>query len=102
MTRSRVVTVFGAGAFALIVAGTESQAAADDQAGAATPADPAAAPPVEAPPSALAAPVAPAGMGVAATPAPRKPAPNSIYAEGLGAGLAYSINYERMVLDDLG
>jgi hypothetical protein len=31
-----------------------------------------------------------------------KPSPNSIYAEGLGAGLAYSFNYERMVLDDLG
>jgi hypothetical protein len=31
-----------------------------------------------------------------------KPAPNSIYAEGLGAGLAYSLNYERLVLDELG
>jgi hypothetical protein len=31
-----------------------------------------------------------------------KPAPNTIYAEGLGAGILYSINYERMVLDDLG
>jgi hypothetical protein len=30
-----------------------------------------------------------------------RPAPNSIYAEGLGAGLLYSINYERMVLDEL-
>ncbi|SRR5579883_1150008 len=30
------------------------------------------------------------------------PAPNSIFAEGLGAGLLYSINYERMVIDDLG
>jgi hypothetical protein len=30
------------------------------------------------------------------------PAPNSVFAEGLGAGIAYSINYERMVLDDLG
>lgn len=30
------------------------------------------------------------------------PAPNSIYAEGLGAGLAYSVNYERRVIDDLG
>jgi hypothetical protein len=29
------------------------------------------------------------------------PAPNSIFAEGLGAGLAYSINYERLVLDEL-
>ena len=31
-----------------------------------------------------------------------KPSPNSIFAEGLGAGLLYSINYERLVLDDLG
>jgi hypothetical protein len=30
------------------------------------------------------------------------PAPNSIYLEGLGAGLLYSINYERMVIDDVG
>ncbi|MET0595963.1 MAG: hypothetical protein ABW133_24900 [Polyangiaceae bacterium] len=30
-----------------------------------------------------------------------KLAPNSIYAEGLGAGILYSLNYERMVLDDL-
>jgi hypothetical protein len=45
----------------------------------------------------------------AATPAeaPQKdsgnhPAPNSIYLEGLGAGLAYSLNYERLVVDDVG
>lgn len=41
-----------------------------------------------------------------AAPAPadttRHPAPNSVYAEGLGAGLIYSINYERMVTDDIG
>jgi hypothetical protein len=29
------------------------------------------------------------------------PAPNSVYAEGLGAGIVYSINYERMVIDDV-
>jgi hypothetical protein len=29
------------------------------------------------------------------------PAPNSVYAEGLGAGIVYSINYERMVMDDV-
>ena len=95
MTRSRLVAVVAGGAFVLIVGGAESQAAADDQAGPGASAEPAAAPP-------MAAPVAPGGVGVAATPAPRKPAPNSIYAEGLGAGLAYSINYERMVIDDLG
>jgi hypothetical protein len=26
---------------------------------------------------------------------------NAVYAEGLGAGLAYSLNYERLVVDDL-
>jgi hypothetical protein len=31
-----------------------------------------------------------------------KLAENSIYAEGLGAGLAYSLNYERMVADSVG
>jgi hypothetical protein len=31
-----------------------------------------------------------------------KPSPNSVFAEGLGAGLAYSINYERLILDDVG
>jgi hypothetical protein len=30
------------------------------------------------------------------------PAPNSVYAEGLGAGIVYSVNYERMVVDDVG
>jgi hypothetical protein len=30
-----------------------------------------------------------------------KLAPNSIYAEGLGAGLAYSLNYERLVADEV-
>jgi hypothetical protein len=29
-------------------------------------------------------------------------APNSIYAEGLGAAFAYSLNYERLVIDNLG
>jgi hypothetical protein len=29
------------------------------------------------------------------------PAPNSVYAEGLGAGLAYSINYERVFADQI-
>lgn len=31
-----------------------------------------------------------------------KPAANSVFLEGLGAGLFYSINYERRVIDDLG
>jgi hypothetical protein len=86
----------------LVVAGAESHAAGDEEAALGAPAEPAAAPSAAAPAPAMVAPVAPGGGGVAATLAARKPAPNSIYAEGLGAGLAYSINYERMVLDDLG
>jgi hypothetical protein len=31
-----------------------------------------------------------------------KPAPNSVFLEGMGAGLFYSVNYERRVIDDLG
>jgi hypothetical protein len=34
--------------------------------------------------------------------AEHKRAPNSVYAEGLGAGLVYSFNYERLVVEDLG
>jgi len=30
------------------------------------------------------------------------PSPNSVYLEGLGAGLLYSVNYERMVIDEVG
>ena len=100
MTRTQLVAAFGTGVCALFVAGAESQAAPNDQAPEAAPAEPAPAPPMAAPAPPMGAPVAP--VGVAAAPAPRKPAPNSIYAEGLGAGLAYSLNYERMVLDDLG
>lgn len=33
---------------------------------------------------------------------PAKLAPNSLFVEGFGAGLFYSLNYERMVLDQLG
>ena len=29
-------------------------------------------------------------------------APNTVFVEGLGAGLLYSFNYERLVLEDLG
>ena len=31
-----------------------------------------------------------------------KPAPNSVFLEGMGSGLFYSVNYERRVIDDLG
>jgi hypothetical protein len=54
----------------------------------------------QAAPPVATAPAAPVMVAPAAP--PRRPAPNSIYAEGLGAGLAYSVNYERMVIDDLG
>ncbi|HVK66695.1 MAG TPA: hypothetical protein VM694_19560 [Polyangium sp.] len=71
--------------------------------------DPAAPPAPEGQPAAApeAAPAAPAQAAPAkAEPKEEdtkdKPAPNSIYAEGLGAGLWYSINYERRVIDDLG
>lgn len=60
--------------------------------------------PAAAPPTAVAPP--PPSDAHAALPPPHaeedKPAPNSVFAEGLGAGLAYSINYERRVIDDLG
>jgi len=62
-------------------------------------------PPEEAAPAAAPAPapMAPApNATVATTPSEKKPSPNSVYAEGLGAGLAYSLNYERLVIDDLG
>jgi hypothetical protein len=36
------------------------------------------------------------------TPDKERLAPNSIYAEGLGAAIGYSFNYERMVVDQLG
>jgi hypothetical protein len=68
---------------------------ADDAAAAPPPA--AAAPATPAPP---AAPAAPAGEAPA--PSGNHPSPNSVYLEGLGAGLLYSLNYERMVNDDLG
>jgi hypothetical protein len=100
MTRTQLVAAFSTGVCALFVAGAEAQAAPNDQAPEAAPAEPAPPPAMAAPAPPMGAPVAP--VGVATAPAPRKPAPNSIYAEGLGAGLAYSLNYERMVLDDLG
>jgi hypothetical protein len=82
MTRIQLSTVVLAGSFLLVSSGAS------------------AAPPGSA---------KPAGAVIAAehpTPPPAsdadQPAPNSIYAEGLGAGLAYSLNYERLVVRDLG
>ncbi|MFZ5889971.1 MAG: hypothetical protein ACOY0T_02795 [Myxococcota bacterium] len=45
---------------------------------------------------------APAAAEAAPSGDQRKRALNTVYAEGLGAGLVYSINYERLVLEDLG
>jgi hypothetical protein len=56
-------------------------------------------------PAAAAAPPAPAPAAApSAAPAAADgdhPAPNSIYAEGLGAAIIYSVNYERLFLDQL-
>lgn len=53
--------------------------------------------------SAQAAPEATPIPSSSPAPAPQKQslAPNAIYIEGLGAGIAYSINYERLVIEDL-
>jgi hypothetical protein len=60
--------------------------------------------PVTAPqPASTAPPAPPAGEAPPAKAAgENRPAPNSVYVEGLGAGLVYSINYERMVADEVG
>jgi hypothetical protein len=54
--------------------------------------------PAAAPQPADAAATAPSRSGPEAS---NHPAPNSVYAEGLGAGIVYSVNYERMVIDDV-
>jgi hypothetical protein len=67
--------------------------------GAPAPAPAAAAAPAPTPP-----PVAPAATpspNEAPAPSEHHPSPNSIYIEGLGAGLDYSVNYERVFLDQL-
>jgi len=56
------------------------------------------------PPPAYGQPAPVGAQPMVATPPPvqeEHPAPNSIYAEGLGAALLYSINYERLVIDQL-
>lgn len=72
-----------------------SLASAQDGAAAAPMAE--VAPPPPPPPGALPPPpVRPAD------PEESHPAPNAVYVEGLGAGLFYSINYERRIIDDVG
>jgi hypothetical protein len=74
--------------------------AVTDHADAAPPAKGATAAPMSIQPTAQ----RPVDAAVPQAAAPRtepKLAPNSIYAEGLGAGLAYSLNYERMVADEV-
>ena len=64
-------------------------------------------PPTDAPPQYQEAPPPPPPdqqqmVQVPVAPAEEELAPNSIYIEGLGAGLLYSINYERLVVQELG
>jgi hypothetical protein len=67
------------------------------------PGDAAAAPPPDAPPPAAPPPAAPAAPAKSDEPDPKTlPAANSVFAEGLGAGLWYSINYERRIIPDVG
>src|SRR5262252_9325479 len=94
MDRSRVLAVFGISVF-IGASGSVARAQAPGEAPPEAPAEAAAQPPVAAPPAAPQA-------GVAVATPTASPAPNSVYAEGLGAGLAYSLNYERLVLDNLG
>src|SRR5688572_11103749 len=74
--------------------------ATTDHADAAPPAKGATAAPMSIQPTAQ-RPVDAAAPQMAAPRAEPKLAPNSIYAEGLGAGLAYSLNYERLVADEV-
>ena len=84
---------------ALITVGTCALVlAATNRADAAPPAKGAAAPMSIQP---TARPVDAAAPQAAAPRAEPKLAENSIYAEGLGAGLAYSLNYERLVADEV-
>jgi len=71
-----------------------------DNADAAPPAKGATAAPMSIQPTAQ-RPVDAAAPQMAAPKTEMKLAPNSIYAEGLGAGLAYSLNYERLVADEV-
>jgi hypothetical protein len=91
------------GAFGLIACGVmltqpaaaqEAAAGADAPEAAAADEGAAAAAPAEAAPK--------EGAAKEVAPSEHKRAPNSVYAEGLGAGLVYSINYERLVVEDLG
>jgi len=81
------------GTCALVLATTDGAHAAPPAQGAKAPMSiqPTAQRPVDAP---APQPVAPRGEP--------KLAENTIYAEGLGAGLAYSLNYERMVAESVG
>ncbi len=54
-------------------------------------------------PATTTTPVATPTTAVAAVPVEEEhPAPNTIFVEGLGAGLFYSVNYERLLFDQLG
>jgi hypothetical protein len=83
-------------AAAAAVLSSPSVARADDVTAAQPPAAAVPAPPA---PQA-AAPAPPAGEAPAAHSGDH-PSPNSVYLEGLGAGLDYSLNYERVLFDQL-
>jgi hypothetical protein len=87
------IALMTVGTCALVLAGT-------NHADAAPPAKGANAAPMSIQPTAQ-RPVDAAAPQMAAPKTEMKLAPNSIYAEGLGAGLAYSLNYERLVADEV-
>lgn len=86
------IALYSMGTAALVLAATRDASAAPPAKGATPPMSiqPTAQRPVD-----TAAPQAPAAKGEPAL------APNSVFAEGLGAGLLYSVNYERVIIDDL-
>jgi hypothetical protein len=91
------IALYSMGTAALVLAATQDASAAPPAKGATPPMSiqPTAAPAAQPQRPDTAAPVAPKSNEEP------KLAPNSIYAEGLGAGFLYSVNYERVVIDDL-
>jgi len=98
--RSQGLTV--AAIFVLPALAWVGRAAAQDAPATATPAPAASTAPTDATAAAAPAPSASGQPGTPDDPDKDKLAPNSIYLEGLGAAIGYSLNYERMVVDELG
>jgi hypothetical protein len=86
----------------LLVLSLTSAASADPPAPAAAPADTSGAPAATAPATAAAPPAYSGPVQDVKSKEPDHYSQNSIFVEGLGAAIAYSVNYERMVIDDLG